>query len=216
MYSRKSGHTIENPDSCYHQWYKNSEIRHNKHLTVTLGGVTISGSHAYIKKALLNYGTPKSIKDAALLCSPIVKVRAGDKVFKGPVGEVHAQVKTLVSLWQLVAPYDEVAEANLNYVGRILVGGKNPVPKEFLQLEKQPPPFSNCPVCKGDIKESGFMGQDSLLMRGMVQRSKRLWYAPWKTRPYCAVICPHCKEIVAYENPPLTDTAFLPQKSPYR
>ncbi len=92
--------------------------------------------------------------------------------------------------------------------------GSMPVPEEAVSLHSQPPPFTACPECGGTIGEGNIFKPETLFMRGMVQRSKRPWYAPWRTRPYCAVICPHCKEIVGYEEP---GGAFLAtRRGPYR
>lgn len=65
------------------------------------------------------------------------------------------------------------------------------MPIEVYLLRDAPEPLETCPKC-GKPFES--------FMRGMVQRPTRwLWIGP--RRPYCAVICRACKEIVGYEYP---------------
>lgn len=75
------------------------------------------------------------------------------------------------------------------------------MPIEVTQLEGKPPPFSMCPLCDAEIKNGSFVDDGTLWMRGQVQRSRHPWYAPWRTRPHCAVICPACKEIIGWEEP---------------
>lgn len=65
------------------------------------------------------------------------------------------------------------------------------MPIEYAQLKDKPPALLRCPKC-GD--------HNPTFLRGMVQRSKRFLWILWK-RPYCAVICNKCKEIVGYESP---------------
>ncbi len=67
------------------------------------------------------------------------------------------------------------------------------MPIECSLLDDAPVPVITCPDC-GDSPLRAFM-------RGQVQRLPFLWYAPWRKRPYCAVICWHCKGIVGYETP---------------
>ena len=49
-----------------------------------------------------------------------------------------------------------------------------------------------CPRC--GVSSNGFM-------RGQVQRSKRFLGFLWR-RPYCAIICHVCKDIIGHESPP--------------
>ncbi len=64
------------------------------------------------------------------------------------------------------------------------------MPIEYTLLRDAPVPLTHCPAC-GDRPFDPFM-------RGMVQRSKRKWFIGPK-RPYCALICSKCKEIVTHE-----------------
>jgi len=66
------------------------------------------------------------------------------------------------------------------------------MPIEFKLLEKEPYAIEVCPNCGQRAPE---------FMRGLVQRSKRFLWLLWK-RPYCAVICRNCKEIIGWESPP--------------
>jgi hypothetical protein len=50
--------------------------------------------------------------------------------------------------------------------------------------------LDTCPKC-GAVFEP--------FLRGQVQRSPRRWIFFGKPRPYCALICRVCKEIVGYE-----------------
>lgn len=64
------------------------------------------------------------------------------------------------------------------------------MPAECDILEKMGQPLAKCPKCGAEPFEA--------FMRGQVQR----W--PWKFifwgwRPYCAIICRKCKDIVGYE-----------------
>ena len=69
------------------------------------------------------------------------------------------------------------------------------MPWEYGALVDAPVPLATCPKC-------GAQPFDPFL-RGTVQRSERPWWRPWwgPTRPYCALICWKCKEIVGYESP---------------
>lgn len=49
-----------------------------------------------------------------------------------------------------------------------------------------------CPRC--GVSSNGFM-------RGQVQRSRRFLGFLWR-RPYCAIICHVCKDIIGHESPP--------------
>ena len=69
------------------------------------------------------------------------------------------------------------------------------MPIEAVILADAPIPMNKCPKC-GDL----YMP----FMRGQVQR--RPWKFNWRrlkveNRPYCAMICATCKEIVGYEEP---------------
>ena len=65
------------------------------------------------------------------------------------------------------------------------------MPIEVALLEGRPTLYATCPNC-----ERPFVP----FMRGQVQRSKRPWWRFWgAARPYCAVICRECKEIIGYE-----------------
>ena len=48
-----------------------------------------------------------------------------------------------------------------------------------------------CPRC--GVSSNGFM-------RGYVQRSRRFAYVLW-SRPYCAIICHVCKDVIGWESP---------------
>ena len=67
------------------------------------------------------------------------------------------------------------------------------MPIEYTLLAGKPFPFETCPKCNKPITY--------LLMRGTVQRWKRVWYAPWRTQDYCAVICSECSDIIGWESP---------------
>lgn len=66
------------------------------------------------------------------------------------------------------------------------------MPIECVQLKDEPFSFEKCPKCGAGWPE---------FMRGQVQRSKRFLGFLWK-RPYCAVICHKCKNIIGWESPP--------------
>ena len=63
--------------------------------------------------------------------------------------------------------------------------------KEFAMLKHAPYVFEICPACGARFPE---------FLRGEVQRSKRFLGFLWK-RPYCAVICHVCKDIIGWEQP---------------
>ncbi len=66
------------------------------------------------------------------------------------------------------------------------------MPIEVELLEHAPVPITKCPLCGAEPFDP--------FMRGQVQRWPRPWWKFWgKTRPYCALICWTCKEIVGYE-----------------
>jgi hypothetical protein len=66
------------------------------------------------------------------------------------------------------------------------------MPIECKLFEGMPPAIDQCPYCGQEAPE---------FMRGQVQRSKRFLWVLWR-RPYCAVICHSCKQIVGWESPP--------------
>jgi hypothetical protein len=69
------------------------------------------------------------------------------------------------------------------------------MPIEVLQLKDKPESYDDCPSCGAYPFES--------FMRGTIQRSRKRFFFFGKERPYCAVICRHCKEIVDWESPNL-------------
>ena len=67
------------------------------------------------------------------------------------------------------------------------------MPIEVVTLTNAPVPLSACPSC-GAAPFNPFL-------RGQVQRLPYTLFSwpPFKQRPYCALICWQCKEIVGYE-----------------
>jgi hypothetical protein len=65
------------------------------------------------------------------------------------------------------------------------------MPSEVGLLWDMPSPIDCCPRCHVPFVP---------FMRGEVQRSQRFLWVLWR-RPYCAVICQACKEIVGWEEP---------------
>lgn len=65
------------------------------------------------------------------------------------------------------------------------------MPIEYEWLRHMPYPMERCPRCGTAFPE---------FLRGRVQRSKRFLSILWK-RPYCAVICHACTEIIGWESP---------------
>jgi hypothetical protein len=66
------------------------------------------------------------------------------------------------------------------------------MPIEASLLKDAPIEADKCPKCGHEPLE--------LSWRGHFQRRKKKW--PWsKPRPYCAVICANCKEVIAWEDP---------------
>ena len=63
------------------------------------------------------------------------------------------------------------------------------MPIEYALLKDKPLAMGKCPKCEA---------RDPNFMRGLVQRPKRFLWIFWK-RPYCAVICHECKEIIGWE-----------------
>jgi hypothetical protein len=74
------------------------------------------------------------------------------------------------------------------------------MPEEAVALEKLPPPFIRCIYCAGQIRGGAWHEPCTLWMRGQVRRSKRSWWPPFRKRPYCAVICPHCRRHLGWED----------------
>jgi hypothetical protein len=72
------------------------------------------------------------------------------------------------------------------------------MPVEAEYLKDEPVPLATCPRC--DVKPL------EPFLRGMVQRQAR-WLGSLlgPPRPYCAVICGACKEIVGWESPLMDD-----------
>lgn len=66
------------------------------------------------------------------------------------------------------------------------------MPIEYRLFMNVPLSDIKCPRC--GVSSNGFM-------RGQVQRSKRFLGFLWR-RPYCAIICHVCKDIIGYESPP--------------
>jgi hypothetical protein len=67
------------------------------------------------------------------------------------------------------------------------------VPIECDLLKDAAVPLRNCPKCAAPFEP---------FLRGQVQRSPIGWrwgWPPWYHRPYCALICWACKEIVGWE-----------------
>jgi hypothetical protein len=68
------------------------------------------------------------------------------------------------------------------------------MPIEYGLLKNAPVPLQACPKCCYRPFEP--------FLRGLVQRSPIGWrwaWPPWFQRPYCALICWACKEIVGWE-----------------
>jgi hypothetical protein len=65
------------------------------------------------------------------------------------------------------------------------------MPTETEILDLYPYPVEACPACQRPFAP---------FLRGQVQRAKRFLGFLWQ-RPYCAVICYHCKAIVGWEQP---------------
>lgn len=63
------------------------------------------------------------------------------------------------------------------------------MPIEYSQLEGRPVPFEECPFCDVMPFEP--------FLRGIVQS----WWRKLLGKPYCALICENCKEIVGHEKP---------------
>jgi hypothetical protein len=74
------------------------------------------------------------------------------------------------------------------------------MPVECRLLEREPFAVEKCPKC-------GTLAPE--FMRGQVQRSKRFLWVLWR-RPYCAVICHGCKEIIGWESPPNAPKTLRP------
>jgi hypothetical protein len=67
------------------------------------------------------------------------------------------------------------------------------MPVECELLKDAPVPLEECPVCGENPFEP--------FLRGLVQRGTRGWCGFGRRRPYCALICSMCKNIVGYEEP---------------
>lgn len=72
------------------------------------------------------------------------------------------------------------------------------MPIECAQLYGQPIALARCPKCDKPIEATPGSPHEPF-MRGELQRTRHAFPWFWKPRPYCAVICPHCKEIVDWE-----------------
>lgn len=66
------------------------------------------------------------------------------------------------------------------------------MPIECTLLKDAPNPLAICPKCRQPFRP---------FLRGLIQRSERKWRLFGPRRPYCALICWACKEIVGYEDP---------------
>lgn len=66
------------------------------------------------------------------------------------------------------------------------------MPVEVLHLANAEIPIENCPRCHATFRP---------FLRGQVQRSPRPWWRLFwgPFRPYCALICWACKNIVGWE-----------------
>jgi len=62
------------------------------------------------------------------------------------------------------------------------------MPIEFARLKDKPAPFDRCPNCGHEPFEP--------FLRGIVHS----WWRKLFRKPYCAVICWQCKEIVGHED----------------
>jgi len=69
--------------------------------------------------------------------------------------------------------------------------GDGVTPIEPSLLQDAPIPYSRCPHC-----HEYFLP----FMRGQVQRGRWNWWR-FRRRPYCALICSDCKNIVGWEEP---------------
>lgn len=69
------------------------------------------------------------------------------------------------------------------------------MPPEAVWMQADPVPFAACPRCGASPFEP--------FLRGMVGRPTRtlLSWPPYKRRPYIALICWACKQIVGWEEP---------------
>ncbi len=68
------------------------------------------------------------------------------------------------------------------------------MPHECELLYSEPYHLNTCPLCCASFKP---------FLRGQIQRRKYsfLGLLTGKIRPYCALICSNCKEIVGHEDP---------------
>ncbi len=82
------------------------------------------------------------------------------------------------------------------------------MPWEYSALARRPALEGTCSECGAPLE---------YFLRGLVQRGARPWWRFWgPERPYCAIICHACKEIIGYEHPLTGDTELKrdPQVSP--
>ena len=79
------------------------------------------------------------------------------------------------------------------------------MPPEAGMLSDRPPPVDKCPACDRRPFDP--------FLRGHVQSGWRRFWG----RPYCAVICCHCKEIVGWEHPTMEPIAkhWQPKPRPF-
>lgn len=61
----------------------------------------------------------------------------------------------------------------------------------YAELKDKPSPIKDCPSCG-----CGF----TPMLRGIVVRRRMKWLF-FGERPFCCLICSHCKEIVGHEHP---------------
>ena len=103
-----------------------------------------------------------------------------------------------------------VREAAYKYYSR------KPMPIEFALLSGQSLALAKCPKCGEPLNATPGHPHEPF-MRGQVQRTRHALPCFWKTRPYCAVICYRCKEIVDWEEPfEESQVEQLPSKGAYR
>lgn len=157
--------------------------------------------------------TPEAIEAASHINPTVVKVKLYPRrvslhgehrtTMKGSVHDVAEWAENTVGQKVDVGFCHYYGDANCVHESREVT-----MPQEHEQLKGYYTPIQTCPKCKGGIngRATREMG-DYPFMRGLVQRWSRVWWAPWRRRDYCALICPHCKEIVGWESP-------LPSKSP--
>jgi hypothetical protein len=127
-----------------------------------------------------------------------IKIDLGCRVFRGTVAKVTRDVKTLFMWWY---------EGELHpFMGDVVI------PEEAYTLFDQTLQTHAC-GCGSRLHEGKWFEPGVPLLRGMVHRWHRVWYAPWRTRPHCAVICPDCEQVVGWEEPKTPEDTT---KGPYR